>query len=190
MPRITKAPEERRQEILDTAMKLFYQNGYEKTSIADIAREMHVAQGLCYRYFPSKEILFDTAVQEYADLLVGRMTSILRRPDLSLKEVILQMPTFLDAETDDNFTYKLCHGPQSQKMHLQLSMAMCSKMVPVVQEQLEKAQERGEIHLQDPETAASFCVYGQLGILLRSELSGEERVRRMRAFLLEMLHLN
>ena len=54
MPRITKAPEERRQEILDTAMRLFYQNGYEKTSIADIAQEMHVAQGLCYRYFPSK----------------------------------------------------------------------------------------------------------------------------------------
>jgi len=40
MPRITKEPAERRQEIIDTAMKLFYEKGYEKTSITDIAREM------------------------------------------------------------------------------------------------------------------------------------------------------
>ena len=51
MTRITKAPEERRQEIIDTALKVFYEKGYEKTSISDIAREMDVAQGLCYRYF-------------------------------------------------------------------------------------------------------------------------------------------
>lgn len=44
----TKEPEVRRQEILDTAMKLFYEKGYEKTSITDNAREMGVAQGLCY----------------------------------------------------------------------------------------------------------------------------------------------
>lgn len=45
MQRITKAPEVRRQEILDTAIRLFYENGYEKTSITDIANAMHVAQG-------------------------------------------------------------------------------------------------------------------------------------------------
>ena len=51
--RITKEPEARKQEILDTALKLFGENGYEKTSITDIAKVIGVAQGLCYRYFPS-----------------------------------------------------------------------------------------------------------------------------------------
>ena len=31
--RVTKEPEVRKQEILDTALKLFGENGYEKTSI-------------------------------------------------------------------------------------------------------------------------------------------------------------
>ena len=62
MPRITKDPTERRQEILDTALKLFWEKGYEKTSMTEIAQAMQVAQGLCYRYFPSKEALFQTAV--------------------------------------------------------------------------------------------------------------------------------
>ena len=68
--RITKEPEVRKQEILDTALKLFGENGYEKTSITDIAKAIGVAQGLCYRYFPSKEALFDSAIEQYADVLV------------------------------------------------------------------------------------------------------------------------
>ena len=68
--RISKDPAERKQEIIETAMRLFCEKGYEKTSISDIAREMHEAQWLCYRYFPSKEALFDTAVEQYAQLQV------------------------------------------------------------------------------------------------------------------------
>jgi len=187
MTRISKEPEERKQEILNTAIRIFYEKGYEKTSIADIAKEMNVAQGLCYRYFPSKEVLFDTAIDQYASLLVGRMTEILKQPGLTLKQIILQMPTFLDTETDDNFTYKLCHGPESKKIHTQLSMCVCRKMLPIVKEQLDLANEREEIKLSDTETAASFCIYGQLGVLLRVDLSGEERVKRINSFLLELL---
>ena len=58
MARISKPPEVRRQEILDTAMELFAEKGYEDTSMADIARRMGVVQGLCYRYFDSKRVLF------------------------------------------------------------------------------------------------------------------------------------
>ena len=83
--RITKEPEVRKQEILDTALKLFGENGYEKTSITDIAKAIGVAQGLCYRYFPSKEALFDSAIEQYADVLVEQ---------------------FADAETDDRKTLR------------------------------------------------------------------------------------
>lgn len=38
--RITKEPEERRQEIFDAALKLFGEKGYEKITITDIA-EIH-----------------------------------------------------------------------------------------------------------------------------------------------------
>ena len=47
--RVSKASEERRQEILDAAMRVFYEKGYEKTSISDIALKLGVAQGLIYR---------------------------------------------------------------------------------------------------------------------------------------------
>ena len=98
MSRITKEPEVRRQEILDTAMKLFYEKGYEKTSITDIAREMGVAQGLCYRYFSSKEMIFDSALDQYAKMQAAQLTRGMLESEYSLKQMICEMPTFLYVE--------------------------------------------------------------------------------------------
>ena len=186
MTRITKAPEERRQEIIDTALKVFYEKGYEKTSISDIAREMHVAQGLCYRYFSSKEELFDTALDQYAQRQVDRISSILdsHKP---LTELIRQMPIFLEIEEEDSYAQKLCHESGNTKFHNQLSLKICGKLQPIVEKLLTEAGARGEIHIEDPETAASFCVYGQLGILLDQEVPARERIERVRRFLLYVI---
>lgn len=186
MTRITKAPEERRQEIIDTAMKVFYEKGYEKTSISDIAKEMNVAQGLCYRYFSSKEELFDTALDQYAGRQVEQISTVLDE-QMSLADIIEKMPTFVEVENDNSYAQKICHEAGNLKFHNQLSLKICSKLQPIVSNLLAKANERGEIHIQDTETAASFCVYGQLGILLNQKLAPEEREERIRIFLLELI---
>ena len=48
-------------------MKLFYEKGYENTSMADIAKEMDITKGLCYRYYESKQALFQSVIDEYAE---------------------------------------------------------------------------------------------------------------------------
>lgn len=47
-------------------MKVFAEKGYEVTTMKDIAREMNVASGLCYHYFQNKQMLYETAVTQYA----------------------------------------------------------------------------------------------------------------------------
>ena len=63
--RVSKPPEERRQEIMDTAMRVFAEKGYEQTTMRDIASAVGVVPGLCYRYFESKQVLFEQAVRQY-----------------------------------------------------------------------------------------------------------------------------
>jgi len=187
MNRITKEPAKRRQEIIDTAIKLFYQKGYEKTSISDIAREIGVAQGLCYRYFSSKEQIFDTAVEEYATLQVDAMCKSMTARSLSLAELIVTMPTFLDIETNDTPYFSLFHKPGSEKMHEQLSTKICEKLVPVVEQLTKQAIEREEIRPVPVKAFSSFCVYGQLGILMDQSIPGEYRVKQIKEFLLYLL---
>ncbi|WP_369275461.1 TetR/AcrR family transcriptional regulator [Streptomyces sp. R11] len=45
------------QEILDTAVRLFAEQGYERTTIAQIAREAGISQRSLFRYFGTKEDL-------------------------------------------------------------------------------------------------------------------------------------
>ncbi|WP_306465203.1 TetR/AcrR family transcriptional regulator [Faecalicatena contorta] len=186
MTRITKDPKERRQEIIDTSMKVFYEKGYEKTTIADIAREMHVAQGLCYRYFSSKEELFDTALDQYAQRQVDRLLAATNL-NLPLAQLIESMPSFPEVELDDSYAQKLCHQEGNAKFHNQLALKICAKLQPVVARLLARAGEGGELQIKDPDTAASFCVYGQLGILLDQNIPASERTERIHSFLLELI---
>ncbi|HEX6159615.1 MAG TPA: TetR/AcrR family transcriptional regulator [Thermoanaerobaculia bacterium] len=53
----TAKAEETRTRILDAALRLFRDNGFEKTTMRDIAAEAGVATGAAYYYFRSKEEL-------------------------------------------------------------------------------------------------------------------------------------
>ena len=55
--------EARRQEILEAAECLFSQNGFFKTSMADIAAASQFAMGTLYRFFKSKEEIYVSIVE-------------------------------------------------------------------------------------------------------------------------------
>lgn len=185
--RITKEPEERKQEILDTAMRLFYEKGYEKTSIADIAKAIGVAQGLCYRYFPSKEALFDSAIDQYATELANKFMLPKGSKKATLKEIIENMP--VSVETDNTDYYKALHVVENKKFHDQLTLKVCEKLIKPVTFLFEQAQKNGEINVPDVQAAAMFCVYGQFGILLDKNFSEEENRKRISDFLIYVLRL-
>jgi AcrR family transcriptional regulator len=49
--------ERRRDAIIEAAVRLFCEKGYEGTTIRDIAHQVGVTEGLLYHYFPSKSAL-------------------------------------------------------------------------------------------------------------------------------------
>ena len=95
--RIVKAPEERRQEILDAAMKLFSEKGYEETSMADIAREVGVVQGLCYRYFDSKQKLFQEAMERYVEECCAAFLPVIHDRSRTIRERLGRMAAAVEA---------------------------------------------------------------------------------------------
>jgi AcrR family transcriptional regulator len=54
---LTAKAEETRERILDAALRLFRERGFDETTMRDIAAEAHVATGGAYYYFRSKEEL-------------------------------------------------------------------------------------------------------------------------------------
>ncbi|WP_300531322.1 TetR/AcrR family transcriptional regulator [Peptacetobacter sp.] len=185
--RISKEPEERKQEILETAMQLFAEKGYEKTSISDIAKKIGVAQGLCYRYFPSKDILFQTAINEYADILVNKLKLKNSVKQVSIKDIITHMEVL--SENANDIYYDTFHNEKNKTFHDLLFLSVCQKLVPIVAKLIENGNATGELHVSDIESYANFCVYGQLGILADETLSSEEKNKKIKAVLFDLFNL-
>lgn len=74
--------EERRNQLIDTALELFSEHGIEATRVSDIAQTAGVAQGLLYHYFPSKNALVAAIIQRHGplDLITGLLATPPERP--------------------------------------------------------------------------------------------------------------
>jgi AcrR family transcriptional regulator len=70
----------RREEILETAVKLFARHGYPETDMQVLADTLGVGKGTLYRYFPSKRDLFlaaaDRAMRDLRDAVDAAVASI------------------------------------------------------------------------------------------------------------------
>ncbi len=59
-----KQPEETMALILKVSQQLFYDKGYDKTSIQDIMNETKLSKGGIYHHFKSKEAIFEAICEE------------------------------------------------------------------------------------------------------------------------------
>jgi AcrR family transcriptional regulator len=75
-PRVVKPAEEREQEILDAAFRLFHEKGFAETAVGDIAAGAGVATGTVYLYFPSKEHVLLAIHEEFDRGLESRFIEI------------------------------------------------------------------------------------------------------------------
>ena len=61
--KLTKRGSQRREQVLETAARLFAEESYHGTAVGDICDELGVGKGVFYWYFPSKEALFSEILQ-------------------------------------------------------------------------------------------------------------------------------
>ena len=72
-PRRRLDRDERREEILDAALRLFAHRDVESVAMHELARESGASPALVYHYFGDKHALAAAALERAADELVGRM---------------------------------------------------------------------------------------------------------------------
>jgi AcrR family transcriptional regulator len=66
MARTPKVVEDRREQIIDAALLVFSQKGFERTTNKDIAQAAGITAGLIYHYFESKEELLKAAIEQHS----------------------------------------------------------------------------------------------------------------------------
>ncbi|MDY3553866.1 TetR/AcrR family transcriptional regulator [Gemmata sp. JC717] len=79
-PRDPDLEARRKAQILDTAARVFATFGFANTQVQTIANHLGVGNGTVYRYFPTKEQLFLSAVERGLKELETEMDGVLAQP--------------------------------------------------------------------------------------------------------------
>jgi AcrR family transcriptional regulator len=96
-PRTERPPRRRRRdarpsEIIEAGLREFAEQGFAAARLEDIARRAGIAKGTIYRYFDSKEALFEAVLLSRAGGIIGNMEAAIAAHDgpmLPLMEVVI-----------------------------------------------------------------------------------------------------
>ena len=78
------SPDDVRSQIIDSATKFFSRFGFHKTTMDEIARNIHKAKGVLYYYFRNKEELFKEVLKQELGTLKTELTVIVNSKNNSL----------------------------------------------------------------------------------------------------------
>lgn len=85
------ANEQTRQNLLDAALHMFSEKGYQHTKVSDIVKKAGVAQGTFYLYFQNKESIFSSILQSATQSIIAQNERILGAgitPSASKEEIL------------------------------------------------------------------------------------------------------
>jgi len=80
LPRRQRERLRHKEEILDAALRLFSAKGFHNVSMQEITSEAEFATGTLYKFFPSKEALFDELVKASGQRIAVDVTAVLDMP--------------------------------------------------------------------------------------------------------------
>ncbi|MBV9691843.1 MAG: TetR/AcrR family transcriptional regulator [Ktedonobacteraceae bacterium] len=101
MARTPRAVEDRREQIIDAAMRVFSQKGFTRATNKDIAHEAGITAGLIYHYFENKKAVLNAIIEGRSPLRLVRSLSphvLALPPDRFLRFLVPQVLAIVEEE--------------------------------------------------------------------------------------------
>lgn len=154
-----------RQNILDAAVRIFREKGFQKARISDIVSAAGLAQGTFYLYFKSKEDIAREICKSFMESLTHVFESdedvftsrTLEELRIRLRRMLVEALSILQADAEAAeivLREGIGHGGLFKELYEDLIFGF----IRLLHGRLENSQARGLLHVPDPETTAVFIV--------------------------------
>lgn len=155
MARIVKDADVRREELLDTALSLFLENGYERTSVEQITTTVGVAKGTFYHYFATKQDVLVRLVERFTDDLFEAAEVALAEQEGTAVE---RLRTLMIASSQAKLRHKdetlmltrPLFTPENQPLLRRLIDGWIDRTRPLIQGIIEQGSAEGAFDVADP----------------------------------------
>jgi TetR/AcrR family fatty acid metabolism transcriptional regulator len=141
---------QKRQDILNSAMALFKDKGFHNTKVEDIALSAGVGKGTLYEYFENKQDVFDEACIEYVDVIIE-----------SIKYI---------SNMDDTFKNKLLilfNGKLKMESEFADIIGKISEMYNIICNIIDQGKEEGVVKKNIQSEITACMIVGTMGEYLR-----------------------
>lgn len=161
MPRITKAPEERRAEIVETAETLFREVGFAKCSVDMIISRIGVAKGTFYYYFKSKEEILGAIVDKTLDDLVNMIGEVADDSTAGALDKMRMLLTNSHVGDDDSLEIaEMLHLPGNRELHEITNIQSVLRLSPLFARIVEQGNDEGVFDCPRPLETIQFLLTG------------------------------
>lgn len=171
---MAKTKEERRNEIIETAGKLFEEKGYEQTQVQDIVNEIGVAKGLFYYYFKSKDEVMEELADRYADAIIDAVNNLIDKDISTFDKINCIFQIFIDSTEKKSGIFMGILNVKNGITHERIFFNVGKKMVPIVTELILSGNDNGECNCSDPKFITEFLVSGLFNIM--NQISPDEKI--------------
>lgn len=153
-----------REQLIDAAIRMFQQNGFQKTRVSDIVASAGVSQGTFYNYFHSKEAVFRQVCNEFIDqvrdLFVMRTEHIFdgETPEEIRNNVLTVIDDLLTVYGENLAVAELLfrEGIGNGGLFKEIYEDILSVFIDLIEEQVVKGVTKGFLDTEDPGIAAVF----------------------------------
>ncbi|MGG3574553.1 TetR/AcrR family transcriptional regulator [Bacillus gobiensis] len=167
---------ERKEQIMEAALKVFARRGIIGTKMSLIATEAGISPGLLYRYFKSKDELFNTLVQNAMKEAVSEIGNIYHLPGSPMDKIRILTGHILD-ESGQLYFLLIHQARTSEEVPEETKQLIEQHSLDTFVDLLEplfiEGQKNGEITAGDPrKLIASY--YTVLSGLMTLNIHGED----------------
>ncbi|GHO52743.1 TetR/AcrR family transcriptional regulator [Ktedonobacter robiniae] len=174
MARTPKVVEDRREQLLDAAIRVFARKGFSRATNKDIAHEADVTPGLIYHYFESKEALLQAVLEERSPLSLLRSlpAQVMELPPAQfLPSLVLRVLKIVEGEQFVQIIRvilpELMHNPSI----LPVAPSVLQRAVNMLAAYLDQQMEQGKLRrVEDSRLAAQTLMGSVIGFVLRRQI--------------------
>jgi AcrR family transcriptional regulator len=163
MGRVVKLAQVRKSELVDCAEALFFSQGYENTTVADIIARAGVSKGGFYHHFASKEELLDALVERWTAATIAAGRDVLEDGSL---DALTKLNRFLargqqwkvQAVPQMRSIHAAIFHPVDEQLYGRVMRTAVAALGPVMTRVVEQGVREGVFDAPDPEIVGELLL--------------------------------
>jgi AcrR family transcriptional regulator len=127
---------ERRAQFLNVAKKVFAQNGFQPTTMDDIAREAGFTKPILYQYFESKATLYQEIVASTGAVLINDLMAAVATKELPREKIEVAFQVYFNMVVNDTEAFRIlfihAHDGETAAELRTVELGFVSFLVPYI----------------------------------------------------------